>query len=59
MTEKASEIVLKSKQQVAPLGIIAAVIGLFMFPLLEMAAGFIYLVTEYHQRLVDQYCTNS
>ena len=41
------------------LGIIAAVIGLFMFPLLEMAAGFIYLVTDYHHRLVDQYCTNS
>lgn len=41
------------------LGVVAAVIGLFFFPLLEMAAGFLYLVTEYHNRLVEQYLTAS
>lgn len=30
-------------------------IGMFMFPLMEMAAGFIYIVSGYHQRLIEQY----
>lgn len=41
------------------LGAVAAVAGLLLFPLLIMGTGFFYLVTEFHQRLVEQYLTAS
>ena len=41
------------------LGAVAAVAGLLLFPLLIMGTGFFYLVTEFHQRLVEQYLAAS
>lgn len=34
---------------------VLCVVVLFLFPLLEMAAGFLYIVSRYHQYLIEQY----
>lgn len=41
------------------LRVILCVILLFLFPLLEMAAGFMYIVSQYHMYLMEQYSATS
>ncbi len=36
-------------------GPVICVLGIFMFPFVEMIAGFVYIVSRYHERLLDQY----
>lgn len=37
------------------LRVVLCVAVLFLFPMLEMMAGFIYIVSRYHQHLIEQY----
>lgn len=41
------------------LGVILCLLGVFIFPIVEMAAGFVYIVSQLHQRLIEQYTTHS